>query len=388
MPPRPPLTAALVAGAVATPALAAGAVGWRVSDMLRDRALRFPERTPATLRVVADEGDALTLEPTGGGASRSLADPVVMGLQWAGGYAQLAAPDAVPPAGGPVRRRVIRRWGGDPGPAPARLNEYAYPDDPAVAHGLARREPVLRGAAGAFPAWEIPGAGDTWVIMVHGLGGTRGEGMRALGAVARAGVPALLTTYRGAREGPVGDGLARHGLTEWADVEVAVAHAQDAGARRVVLFGWSMGGAIALAFVQRSPLAHMVAGLLLDSPMLDLRRLVTLNSGRVDPRLATGAGRVALRLGRAVAGRRFGLDWDALDRRMIAAALDVPLVLAHGGADRLVPVTMSDELAARHGDMVAYLRPPGVDHVRTWNADPETYDAAVTELLARVEARR
>jgi len=50
------------------------------------------------------------------------------------------------------------------------------------------------------------------------------------------------------------------------------------GARRLVLVGYSMGGAIVSQFMQRSPLAPRVAGLVLDAPALDWQEILAFNA--------------------------------------------------------------------------------------------------------------
>ena len=47
------------------------------------------------------------------------------------------------------------------------------------------------------------------------------------------------------------------------------------GATRVFLAGQSMGGAVAAAFLEHSPLAAKVTRVLLNAPMLDLRTVVS-----------------------------------------------------------------------------------------------------------------
>ena len=58
------------------------------------------------------------------------------------------------------------------------------------------------------------------------------------------------------------------------DVEAALLVAAERGAADVVLFGWSMGGAIALQVVARSWLADRVRAVVLDAPVLDWRHVL------------------------------------------------------------------------------------------------------------------
>jgi hypothetical protein len=86
---------------------------------------------------------------------------------------------------------------------------------------------------------------------------------------------------------------------------------------------------------------------------------------------------------RWIAGWRYDLDWDAVDY-LPADWLEVPALVFHGTSDDLVPISISDELAADQPDLVTRVRVPGADHVRAWNVDPAAYEARVTAFLACV----
>src|SRR5690606_30213172 len=130
--------------------------------------------------------------------------------------------------------------------------------------GLPFADVEIDGELGPMPAWRVdsPRAGSTWAIFVHGINGTREAALRVLPALRRAGLTTLAITYRndeGAPRAP--DGKHHLGMTEWRDVEAAARYAVERGARRLVVIGYSMGGAIVTQFAQRSGLADRVAGL-------------------------------------------------------------------------------------------------------------------------------
>ena len=115
---------------------------------------------------------------------------------------------------------------------------------------------VVETAARPGPAWLVPGRRRRrrrWVIQVHGRGATRRGPAR--GPIFHdAGWNTLLVSYRNDGEAPESEDR-RYGLgaTEWPTSMAAVAvRASDRGAERIVLMGWSMGGAIVLQAVLRS----------------------------------------------------------------------------------------------------------------------------------------
>ena len=361
--------AAAFAGAVLT------AVAWYYTVLLRHSALRTntgPDRRNLLITIV-EEG-VVGLRPIDEDDA-DLDSAATFGLEWADGRAEV---------GGSLGTRdgfVLRPFRGLHGELPrpgemARLDPFVFGEDPLTAHSLDFEEVTVETPAGPAPAWYVRGESRTWAIAVHGKGAGRREVLRILPALAEAGLPVLVPTYRNDPELPAVPGqLHGYGQREWPDIEAAVAHAIAAGAERVVLVGFSMGAGIGLAFMQHSPLASRVAALVFDSPMLSLRGVVE--------RRARGHGMPAplVAYGRAVASWRFGVDWKATDYRTFACSLQLPILLFHGDVDATIAVHFSDELAAACPENVRYVRCPGARHVRSWNADPEGYHTAVVRFL-------
>ena len=103
------------------------------------------------------------------------------------------------------------------------------------------------------------GGGATWAIVVHGRGATRQEGLRILPTLTNLGMTAMVITYRNDRES-IHDpnGQYGYGATEWPDLQAAVDYALAHGARDVVLYGYSLGGAITTSFLEHSDRASRV----------------------------------------------------------------------------------------------------------------------------------
>ncbi|SCE61610.1 hypothetical protein GA0115253_109621, partial [Streptomyces sp. Termitarium-T10T-6] len=151
-----------------------------------------------------------------------------------------------------------------------RLTPALYGGDPGSDLGLDHSEVEIPGELGALPGWYVPGARDTWIITVHGLGATRAHPMNLMGFLHRQRFPVLDLAYRGDPGAPrPADGLGHFGASEWRDVDAAVRYALRYGARNVIVHGWSTGATMALYAAVESPLRDRISGLVLDSPVLD-----------------------------------------------------------------------------------------------------------------------
>jgi pimeloyl-ACP methyl ester carboxylesterase len=224
------------------------------------------------------------------------------------------------------------------------------------------------------------------VVAVHGKGATRREPLRALGPAVAAGLPVLDVGYRNDPGAPADpSGRYGYGSTEWEDLDSAVGWAVDHGARSVVLFGSSMGGAIVASFLQHSPRAGLVHGVVFDAPALDLGQAVELGASQQHLPVVGGVPDSLTATAEWLAARRFGVDWAALDR-LPADWLHVPALVFHGTADDTVPLRTSDELRASAPDLVQEVVVPGAGHVRSWNVDPAGYERREAAFLACVTA--
>ena len=150
------------------------------------------------------------------------------------------------------------------------LTPSVHIGNPSTALGLDHADVDIPGELGALPAWFVPGARDTWVITVHGLGTTREHPMNVMEFLHRHRFPVLDLAYRGDLGAPRSpDGLGHLGETEWRDLDAAIRYAVRYGAEQVVLHGWSTGATMALRAAAHSALRDRISGLVLDSPVLD-----------------------------------------------------------------------------------------------------------------------
>ncbi|MGQ7297715.1 alpha/beta hydrolase family protein [Quadrisphaera sp. KR29] len=397
------LRAAALTRAVVRSAVVGGAVGLAASAAASALATHFARRVVTPEKVRADDVRVLAVEPDRVvlAASDLTLAPGRYGLWTDGGTTHSQVGDVLGvEEPGPARsaqrrgRAVVRALlGTDAGvlrPGAGRWSGWFHTGDPGRALGLPFDDVVVTSPVGELPTWLVhPADGEldqkVWAVLVHGRGGTREECLRALPVLHRLGVPALVPSYRNDLDAPASlSGRYGLGETEWVDVEAAVLHALDAGARDVVLVGWSMGGAIVLSHLARSWTADRVRAVVLDGPVLDWRTVLQHQARlhRVPPPLGrAGTALMGSPLARAALGVEEPLDLDRLDWVARAEELRVPVLLLHGDADAVVPVGPSRLLAAARPDLVTLLEFPGAGHCREWNSDPDRWEREVARFL-------
>lgn len=366
------------------------------------------------LRVEAEKRPNVTIERVDGrdvllsGSERRVGQPGTLGLAWDEGYVQVSEA---------TMQGARARWlvgdtvlGTTPlRTGPARIDGFAFSGHPSVAYEGRGRLPVSIWEA-AYPtiesseravdlrAWIVQperatALAKTWVVVVHGKGGTRAEGYRILPTLTDLGYTAMLITYRDDRESAqASSGRFAYGATEWQDVVAALRFAvrdpegSDAlphGADRVVLYGYSMGGAVVASTIANERLwpqalrGDGLAAVVLDSPMLDFADTVEYGLETLDPVEIPGPIAGVLR---GVAGQRFGISWEELSYIDGLAADTRPLLLIHGTEDELVPIATSRALAAARSDAI-YVEVPGARHTLAWNLDGEAYAGCVQGFL-------
>lgn len=240
---------------------------------------------------------------------------------------------------------------------------------------------------GVAPAWRIDAARDRgdWMIAVHGRGVTRAEGLRAVEVFREAGHHCLLISYRNDGDAPAShDGRYALGEEEWRDVEAAIVYARDHGARRIVLMGWSMGGATVLQCITRSPRAADVTAVVLESPVVDWISVLHFQAAAAGlPPAVRDAALAMLSSDRAAlwVGLAEPIDFERLDIVARAAELSIPMLLLHSDDDGFVPSDGSVALAAARPDVVRIERFAVARHTKLWNFDPERWNRAIRVWL-------
>lgn len=365
--------------------LTAGALGlgWVIARKLT--APVGPRTFDLTLRDVEVDGDRrlLVLDPSRATTARGEYSLWFEAGEW------VRVTDEVVDCGPEQVARVVTDVVPDALPSPGAHFSWSgiYFDSPAAAH-LKVLDVAIDTPAGSAPAWLVDGADGsaTWGIHIHGMGSSRRGTLRGVQVTAELGYPSLVVSFRNDGEGPrTGTGRSTLGYSEADDVEAAVGYAVEHGAERIVLFGWSMGAAIALRVADRMRSSGVIAGLVLDSPVLSWIEVIKANCVRsglpavvgllatpwltVDPlaHMAGLPGGTPLR----------EMDW--IDR---AGELSVPTLILHGSRDDSTPIGVSETLRDRRHDIVDLVS-FDAGHTLAWNSASERWRSTVSSWLSR-----
>lgn len=259
-----------------------------------------------------------------------------------------------------------------------------YRGNPMVALSLPFQVVTIDTALGPAEAWEVPATGVERgrAIYVHGIAGAREDGYRHLSLLHEAGWSVLLITYRNDASAPAGpESRYGFGLLEWPDLEAAVARfSPGPDGPGLLIVAESMGGAILGQFLAQSALADRVAAVALDSPGLSFRAVIghlAAQGGKPLPgAMAWAAGLLLPYLSDLPLGRAEVLE--------VFLAFPGPIFIAHGSADRIVPIGPSQDLAARRPETTTAVW-TDADHLGSFGVDPAGYSAAFAAFLRSLQ---
>jgi len=298
------------------------------------------------------------------------------------GYVKLGA--VLSADGTSVRRKLLTQI--EPGARVDRAAAFSgyYYSSPSELH--LRWENVLIGSpAGPCPAWYFPASSSTWVIQVHGRGATRAECLRAVPVLHAAGLPNLVVSYRNDGEAPrTRAGAYSLGASEWRDVDAAIAYALRHGAERVILMGWSMGGAVSLQAAVTSGHRDRIAGIILESPVVDWRTVLRFQAklaGVRPPLPGLAMGALQMPLTARLSGADEPIPFDRLDMVARAEELTAPILILHSDDDGFVPADSSHALQEARPDLVTMPRFTVARHTKLWNYDQTGWTTAITDWL-------
>lgn len=201
-------------------------------------------------------------------------------------------------------------------------------------------------------AWYLPAAGYPLgtVLFLHGNAGNMASHLGAVAWLPAWGFAVLLLDYRG--YGLSGGSVDLEGALR--DVDAALDHLvarTGAAPRAITVFGQSLGGALALISSARSRHRDSIRAVVADSAFSDFR----------------GIAREKLRAVWWLRPFAVPLSWTINGRhrptQAISALTPIPVLLMHGEADVIVPVSHAHTLFAAAGEPKGLWLFPGSAHI-------------------------
>ena len=302
-------------------------------------------------------------------------EPGSFRLAWHGGQTIVGA--VLSSTDGTVTRRVSNVHGRLAAGMHVGIEPDLYTGDPLTALHLEFSTVSVPTRLGGMPAWYLPGRRSTWVILVHGLGGSRADTLPPMPTLHALGFPMLAISYRNDAGAPQsGDRHSHLGASEWHDVAAAVSYALSHGASGVVLYGYSLGGSMALIVARDPRIRPRVRAVVLDSPLLDWPAAIDYATRR------RGIPQAFAALTETVLAYRAHIDYAQFDQLEYESELRAPVLLFQGTSDTVVPPHLAAQFAHKRPRLVTYVPVAGADHASAIDAAPSIYKAALERFLA------
>ena len=325
--------------------------------------------------VISVDEEKVSFRPRGKDISNGQLDNI--GLVGRTGSLALSGPYTI--EDGIITRQILSRNGFLEKGAWVRTSLFVHEENPKANLDLNYHDVSFESELGTLTGWHIPEDTNHWIIGIHGHRSYRTETMRFVPTFQKCGLNVLLSDYRNYENAPIDKGgYHMFGLTEWPDLESAVNFCKANGAEKIFLMGHSMGGAILMKYLLESPTASIISGAILESPALDLNKIIEMKAAEI-PLLPRGAEYPVKKL----VSRMVGLRWEDLNYLKRTEELSTPMLLIHSQADETVPVSLSDQLATQRPDIVTYLRLENALHAAAWNTDKEVVESSIGTFISQ-----
>jgi hypothetical protein len=224
--------------------------------------------------------------------------------------------------------------------------------------------PVLSGDAGTdqLALWWLP-QGDPdapTLLYLHGTFRNLYRNLPKIDALRDAGFAIVAVDYRGWGDStpivPSEETITADAGVAWAEL---VRRQPDPGKR--IIYGHSLGGAVAVDLASRLRYGTDYAALVLESTFTSL------------PDVAAAAGFWG-RVGAVFTTMQF-------DAKAKIGRVDAPVLMLHGAADRTVPVELGRQLRDAVPTHVRWIEVPGGSHSRLHSEAPELYQEALRDFF-------
>lgn len=211
---------------------------------------------------------------------------------------------------------------------------------PAAAQ-LSYQEVWLPVSRGQVQGWWIPASSSTApvVLYLHGNGSNLGDLVNRAARLHDLGAAVFLIDYRGYGRSW---GVFPSEASVYEDAEAAWQYLTQTrqSPQKIVLYGESIGGAVAIEMASRHPNA---AGVIVESSFTSMRAMVS----------------------RSLPEFLLPIDWiltQRFDSLTKVRSLQVPILLIHGTDDETIPATMGQALFAVAPEPKRLVLIPGADH--------------------------
>ena len=258
---------------------------------------------------------------------------------------------------------------------PCNSEHYIYCDTPAEI-GLDYQDIEMKAEDGVqLSGWFVPGTFEkAGIVLVHGRGATRHEGLRDAIALGKLGFPMVLVDLRNSGESE--ESFNSMGYHEAKDVHAAVAFLQEQGIKHIGVVGYSMGASTSILAMAEN---QGIAAGWFDSGFSNLDKIIQ-ERGRID----YGIPFVEhfSRLVRWFYEVRGELDTEV--RTPLSVIADIaprPVMIVHGTADQVVGIEHGRELYDAAAEPKSYWEIPDGRHTRSYQADTEKSTRLISEFF-------
>lgn len=217
--------------------------------------------------------------------------------------------------------------------------------------------------------WWLPNAdpGAPTLLYLHGTFRNLYQNLPKMEALREAGFSIVAVDYRGWGDStpivPSEATIVADARRAWDDLAM-----RQPDPRKRVIYGHSLGGAVAVMVASELRCGSQYGALALESTFTSLPDVAAAAGfwGRVGALLTT-------------------MEFDAGSR---IGAVDAPVWMLHGGRDRTVPVELGRQLRDAAGPGVHWVEFPDGTHSRLHSQFPEQYRQAFHELIGQLSAGR
>ncbi|MGF1521086.1 MAG: alpha/beta hydrolase [Leptolyngbyaceae cyanobacterium] len=207
--------------------------------------------------------------------------------------------------------------------------------------GLTYQDVQIPVGGGHLHGWWLPATDDhtQTILFLHGNAGNIAANLRYAGELCQAGPSILMIDYRGYG---LSSGPFPNEARVYEDASAAwryLTQTQSIAPENIVIFGHSIGGAIAIELARYSSKA---AGLIVESTFTSMSAMVDyIGYSRIVPKWLLN---------------------QLFDSEQKLPTLHLPMLLIHGLEDNTVPATMSEQLYAKASGPKKLWLVPGANH--------------------------